>query len=60
MGLVLLSGLVLLAIERLGGGAAEISDDLCRDSYDVDPANGGEGGGAAVGGGPAASEPPAK
>jgi UDP-GlcNAc:undecaprenyl-phosphate GlcNAc-1-phosphate transferase len=34
LGLVLLFGLVLFAIERLGGGAREIDEDLCRDSYD--------------------------
>jgi UDP-GlcNAc:undecaprenyl-phosphate GlcNAc-1-phosphate transferase len=46
LGLVVLSGLVLLAIEQVGGGAEEISEDLCRDSYEPDP-NGSKGEGAA-------------
>jgi UDP-GlcNAc:undecaprenyl-phosphate GlcNAc-1-phosphate transferase len=37
LGLVVLFGLALLAIERLGGGVATVSDDLCRDSYEPDP-----------------------
>jgi UDP-GlcNAc:undecaprenyl-phosphate GlcNAc-1-phosphate transferase len=38
LGLVVLFGLVLLAIERLGGGGEAISEDLCRDSYDEEAA----------------------
>jgi UDP-GlcNAc:undecaprenyl-phosphate GlcNAc-1-phosphate transferase len=37
MGLVLVFGLVLLLIARLGGGAGEIGEDLDRDSYDPPP-----------------------
>jgi UDP-GlcNAc:undecaprenyl-phosphate GlcNAc-1-phosphate transferase len=40
LGLVVLFGLALLAIERIGGGVEEVSEDLCRDSYEPDAANG--------------------
>jgi hypothetical protein len=37
MGLVLVFGLVLLLIAKLGGGATVVGEDLDRDSYDQAP-----------------------
>jgi hypothetical protein len=37
MGLVLVFGLVLLLIAKLGGGATVVGEDLDRDSYDQEP-----------------------
>jgi hypothetical protein len=37
MGLVLVFGLVLLLIAKLGGGATVVGEDLDRDSYEAAP-----------------------